>query len=87
MIVDFFFFSFYWRFLLHFQQRESKWAIKSSVVPFSIENRTEYYIAISYCLQALSQPAIDFGGKGNLLNSIWDTHKIQTKEIYFGLPY
>lgn len=61
--------------------------MKSSVVPFSIENGTEDYIAIAYCIQTLTQPVVDFGGKRNLLNSIWDTQKIQTKEICFGLPY
>lgn len=49
-----FFILFHLRFLLEFQQRESKWAIKSSVVPFSVENTTERYTAITYCIEALA---------------------------------
>lgn len=37
--------------------------MKSSVAPFSIENRTEHYTAIECCIQALTQPVTDSGVK------------------------
>lgn len=66
--------------VLHFYRRKSKWPVKSFLVPFSIENRTEHYASIACYIQTLSQ-AGNFGGKGNLLKSVWDTQKIQRRYV------
>lgn len=63
-----------------FLPKKKQMTCKVLPVPFSIENRTEHYAPIAYYIQTLSQ-AGNFGGKGNLLKSVWDTQKLQRRYV------